>query len=279
MSTEFISFQPPPGDVFTHYDRTAPFSSQPSNIPQIFKDAMKVREEVFVKEQHCTLENELDEDDPRSFHWVVYASVGQKSDSPQNTHRDPIATDGNGNNGNGNGAGTQEEERRKSETTATRMPVGVVRLVPPPHPPHPTPGSSHAMDNSEGAPPVADPSNRTSMHDGVEPYIKLGRLATVPVFRGMGLSKLLVNSALDWARDNPEAVLPPPSPAVKEAARLDGKGEEEERWMGLVLVHAQKAVEKVWKRFGFETDEGMGIWYEEGIEHIGMWRRLKVKEI
>lgn len=44
-----------------------------------------------------------------------------------------------------------------------------------------------------------------------------------------------------------------------------------------MLVHAQVAVEKVWKRYGFFKDESLGVWDEEGIDHIGMWRRLELK--
>lgn len=40
---------------------------------QLFKDAMIVRTEVFVHEQGVPAENELDNDDERSTHWVVYA--------------------------------------------------------------------------------------------------------------------------------------------------------------------------------------------------------------
>lgn len=76
MGTEFISFLRAPGADLSAYDRTKPCAQQPASVPDVFKDCMSVREEVFVKEQHVPLERELDEDDPRSYHWVCYASVG-----------------------------------------------------------------------------------------------------------------------------------------------------------------------------------------------------------
>ena len=76
-------------------------------------------------------------------------------------------------------------------------------------------------------------------------------------------------------------MLRPPSPATLEAVRLEGR-EEEERWRGLTMVHAQVSVEGLWARFGFREEfEGVPKerrWWEEGIEHLGMWRRLRVKE-
>lgn len=38
-----------------------------------FKDAMVVRTEVFVHEQGIPIDREIDDDDERSIHWVVYA--------------------------------------------------------------------------------------------------------------------------------------------------------------------------------------------------------------
>lgn len=47
-------------------------------------------------------------------------------------------------------------------------------------------------------------------------------------------------------------------------------------WKGLMCVHAQEQVAKVWAKWGFELDEGMGSWYEEGIKHVGMFRRVDI---
>jgi predicted GNAT family N-acyltransferase len=41
-------------------------------------------------------------------------------------------------------------------------------------------------------------------------------------------------------------------------------------------VHAQEQVVGTWKRWGFEVDEGMGRWDEEGIMHVGMFTRLPI---
>lgn len=255
--SEFISFLAPPGHKIDNYNRSLPYSQQPDSVPSIFCDAMSVRETVFVKEQHVPLENELDSDDPRCFHWVTYASVGAKA-SPVVTPQDKAG------------------DKRKS-STASRVPVGVIRLVPPPHPPHAVPGTEHKIDNSEDAPRVpvlhdahnAGPVSSHNPHN--EPYIKLGRLAVLREYRKMRLGKLLVDTALEWASKHAEEIVPPVSAMDVEAARVDGKeGEVSARWKGLVLVHAQKYVERTWRHYGFERDEGMGEWDEEGITHVGM---------
>ena len=49
-------------------------------------------------------------------------------------------------------------------------------------------------------------------------------------------------------------------------------------WKGLMCVHAQEQVRKTWAKFGFEVDEGMGTWTEEGIKHVGMFRRVGIME-
>lgn len=48
-------------------------------------------------------------------------------------------------------------------------------------------------------------------------------------------------------------------------------------WKGLMCVHAQEQVEKAWAKWGFKIDEGMGIWVEEGISHVGMFQRLNIE--
>ncbi|EFR04273.1 hypothetical protein MGYG_07282 [Nannizzia gypsea CBS 118893] len=59
----------------------------------VFEDGLQVRMTVFVDEQNCAPENEVDADDDRSWHWVAYAY----------------------------------------DADAGGKAVGVVRLVPPPH--------------------------------------------------------------------------------------------------------------------------------------------------
>lgn len=271
-STEFIAFLPPPGDTLAEYDHHTWHDQQTSGaIPALFKDAMSVREEVYIKEQDCALENEVDEDDARSYHWISYASVGTTSSPPMSGRPSPRSSM-RADSANGLTPAptheTKEEVRRRSSATASRVPVATIRLVPPPHPPHPTHGPSEGSPHSTGHSPL---------HDDKEPYIKLGRLATLAPYRGLGLSRLLINTALEWAAQHPEKILTPPSAASREYAKLDGDTKEQGVWKGLVLVHAQTSVEKLWAKHGFERDTGMGAWLEEGIEHIGMWKRLKVK--
>ena len=84
--------------------------------------------------------------------------------------------------------------------------------------------------------------------------MKLTRMAVTQAARGSGLARRMCELVLGWAIENAELV---------------GNG-----WKGLVLVHAQVRVEKVWERLGFKTDESLGRWGENDIEHLGMWRQL-----
>lgn len=244
--SEFVDLTKPLGERLSLYDPTRPPYDQPKNdaadptkaVPQAFIDAMTVREEVYVKEQNIPLENELDEDDARSFHWVAYASIPVKA----------VATNGNGN-----------DQNARKHSDSTKIPIGTIRLVPPPHPAHP----GHEFTKFA-------PGNG----DSTESYIKLGRLAVIPEFRKAGVSKLLIESALTYAREHPYEVGPQLDPASLEALK---KGMAL-NFRGLVLIHAQTGVQKVWKRYGFETDEGAGEWDEEGIPHVLMWKRLDVSD-
>ncbi|KAL1302687.1 hypothetical protein AAFC00_003050 [Neodothiora populina] len=270
--SEFISFLPPPGQALNHYNARERHAAQHKDVPEIFCDAMSVREEVFVEEQKVPLENEFDLDDPRSFHWVAYASVGTR-----NTEQTSAAIDGAKKE---DGVVEADGSGRKG-STANKLAVGTIRLVPPPHPPHPEPESHHAIDNHEGVPKGAEPEagpNPDVIYDGKEPYVKLGRLAVLPPFRGLGLSRLLIRAALSWISQNHEHVVPPLSPAAAEQRRLElGHDPEHNVFRGLVLIHAQTTVEKVYLSHGFVKDESMGTWFEEGIEHIGMWKRVELQ--
>ncbi|KAF7173415.1 hypothetical protein CNMCM5623_005632 [Aspergillus felis] len=176
---------------------------------------MAIRLKVFVEEQHVSASAEIDDDDPRSWQWVIYDS-----------------------------------------SDALKTPVAVVRLVPPPQAPH------ELITNSG-----ADASLLPKYDTAHEPYIKLTRVAVLREYRGLGLGQRLVNEALGWASGHVEE--------IEEACRrVVGK---ELKWKGLVLVHAQVQLEKMYERFGFVTDEKMGRWDEEGIEHIGMWKRIDVE--
>ena len=104
-----------------------------------------------------------------------------------------------------------------------------------------------------------------------EPYIKLTRVAVLPEYRGKGIARHLVETAVDWARQWPGEIQ-----AAADRVRRDvynTNASAYAKWNGLVLVHAQVSVEGMYQRLGFETDEGMGRWDEEGIDHVGMWRR------
>lgn len=206
-------------------------------IPQGFIDAMIVRHSVFVEEQGVPLENELDEDDKRSFHWTAYASVPIKQRSPHMKPQD------------------EKMDANRRSSTSTKMPIGTIRLVPPPHSAHPH-GKHH-----------------TDVHKDNEAYVKLGRLAVIKEFRKAGISKLLIETALTFCREHPYELVPSIEATVMEQLNHDGVNLD---FKGLILVHAQTGVQKVWKRYGFETDESMGEWDEEGIDHVGMWKRVDV---
>ncbi|KAJ9645589.1 uncharacterized protein PV06_07731 [Exophiala oligosperma] len=190
LSDYRVAMLPPPGSVVAPHG--FPADPRPKDAPKIFLDAMDVRIKVFCDEQNCALEPELDEDDPRSWHWVAYYTGGSAPDQP----------------------------------------VSVIRIVPPPHGPHPN-----------------------GFHDPEEePYVKLGRVATLAQARGKGISRLLSEAAFQWLDDHKSEI---------------GHG-----WNGLVLAHAQVNVERMYAKLGFVTDDKLGRWDEEGIEHLGMWKRV-----
>ncbi|TGO23228.1 hypothetical protein BPAE_0139g00050 [Botrytis paeoniae] len=262
-ATPFIQFLGPTN--LDGYDRKFPASEQPDHIPKTFLDAMEVREAVFVQEQGVPLENEFDSDDSRACHWVIYASVNETTD--------PEVTDDDGN----------ILQRKKSRTTS--QPIGTIRLVPFPHPPHPEPGSSYHADALETAPipdgtipPPYIVDRATAYHDGVEPYIKLGRIAVIKDCRGAGISKLLAGAAISWAQQNPTFFNP--SVATMGMENVGASSTEEiPVWKGLMCVHAQEQVAPAWAKWGFKIDEKMGTWNEEGIKHVGMFQRVKMVSI
>ncbi|KAL1967413.1 hypothetical protein VTN77DRAFT_3198 [Rasamsonia byssochlamydoides] len=235
-----------------------PDNPRPSSNPPVFTDAMIVRDKVFVQEQGCSAEAEIDADDLRSWHWVVYAS-------PLRQHISTTTTTSTTQNGTAPAQEPSEEEEA--------IPVGVIRLVPPPHAPH------DILHHPElaGSLPKYDLDH--------EPYIKITRVAVLPEFRGYGLSRVLMDTAQDWAAQHPEEInaayareVASLQDADKRAAN-DAKTAEMTRgkeWTGLVILHAQVQVEKMYERFGYETDKSMGVWDEEGIDHVGMFRRLKI---
>lgn len=207
---------------------------------------MYVRDKVFVVEQHCSAAAEIDEDDPRSWEWVVYA---------QRPHE-------------------KEGEDEKQESSREEVPVGVIRLVPPPHAPH---ANNH--NHNDISQPKFDYDH--------EPYIKITRVAVLKEFRGHGLSRLLMKVVEDWAQRNKESIdrmyteIVHADLASNEHKNADGRDEilsasKGKGWNGLIGLHAQVQVEKMYQGLGYETDISMGKWDEEGIEHIGMFKRLDV---
>ncbi|KAL0941259.1 gcn5-related n-acetyltransferase [Colletotrichum truncatum] len=295
MGTPFVSLLEP--TRLDAYIRGVPHDKQPASIPKEFCDAMEVREIVFVKEQGVPAENEFDADDSRSCHWISYASVNKVVEQE-------VLDD----------AGNIIKPRRSS-TRST--PIGTIRLVPFPHDPHPKKGgvywdgqlkeektvgagegtakspeaekspikedgaagaAEHVGEErrSSAAKPFTQPDRATELHDGKEPYVKLGRLAVIREFRGHRIGRLLVTTALAWLKKNPSYF----DPSIKEMG-LEQIGastaEEVPKWKGLVCVHAQTHVIGAWEKFGFKVDEGMGTWWEEGIEHKGMFLRLDIE--
>ncbi|PYI24959.1 hypothetical protein BP00DRAFT_499846 [Aspergillus indologenus CBS 114.80] len=223
---------------------TATTPNPPTN-PRLLTDALTIRQTVFIDEQHCSAAEEIDADDGRSWHWVVYHSPDAPSTGTNTTDRESSPPDA-------------KEGRR--------TPVATIRLVPPPnvHSPHPNHGPHH--NGSEHA-----------AEQEPEPYIKLTRVAVLREYRGYGLGRAVVETALAWAREHAREIDEAAGAwAVATASAEKDGGEVVARpvWNGLVLVHAQTQVEKMYERCGFVTDEGMGRWDENEIEHLGMWRRL-----
>ena len=259
--SQFASILIPPGRTVRNYPLNDINATIPAGIQATFVDAMVVRKLVFVEEQGCRLSEEVDSDDEKSYHWVTYVSVGlPKSGSPTAEH--PVAP-------------RNEYEKRKSQGGS--VPVATIRLVPPPHGHHPLPGSVDG-NGGDAVQTVTGGDRKTSMHDGKELYIKIGRMATVPDFRGLGLGKMLLNRALNWAAGNPTTLGLVPSDAIERQVTIGKLGGDISslEWKGLVLAHSQKSAVKFYEEAGFVVDEELGTWVEEGIEHVAMWKRLQV---
>ncbi|KAI1496410.1 acyl-CoA N-acyltransferase [Biscogniauxia marginata] len=306
MGTPFISLLEP--SRLDGYDPHLPHSAQPqaSRLPPVFLDAMAVREAVFVGEQGIPLAHEHDADDARSCHWAAYASVNQRIATS-----DPHPEEPNPETGTGTGTGArqgqgqgQEQQVRRSETRT--VPIGTLRVVPFPHPPHPKDGARYADNALLPSSPPDDDSNSlvtaatnelqsaaeeerqgsalpfgvdraTTYHDGREPYVKIGRLAVIPEFRGHHISTQLWAAAGKWLAEHPTYFDPSVAELGMDQLKAGAAGDIP-RWNGLVCCHAQESVVKIYERWGFKVDEGMGRWVEEGIPHVGMFLRLPIKE-
>ncbi|OHE93231.1 acetyltransferase [Colletotrichum orchidophilum] len=301
MGTPFVSLLEP--TRLDAYIRGAPHDEQPATIPKEICDAMEVREAVFVREQGVPFENEFDADDSRACHWVSYASVNKVVEQEvlddagnvvkprrSSTRSTPIGTirlvpfphAPHPKNGgvywdgvlkeDPDAAGDGEEAEDKTNglppPESTTSPIEEQTESAAEHV-----GEERRMSATK----VFAPDRATELHNGREPYVKLGRLAVVKEFRGHRIARLLVTTALAWLRAHPSYF----DPSIKEMG-LEQIGatsaEEVPKWRGLVCVHSQKAVVGAWEKFGFRVDEEMGTWREEGIEHKGMFLRLDIGE-
>lgn len=241
-------------------DPVPPDPDLPPTVAQ-FLEALLVRKAVFVHEQRVPLDAEIDNDEVRSWHAVILASL------------------------------VEGEPPR---------PAATARLVKASLKPHGHGKEEHG--NEHGAPPPkvqdTDSSWRgepdmagSQVWDGKELFVKIGRLATVLAFRGRGYGSMLVEKLLEHAKAHPGEVIDRPSTtgdglgrAEDDSAQSAGDSDTKEQkpeeelpqWKGLVLAHAQIGVLKMYEKIGFKVDEGMGTWWEDGIEHMGVWRRVDI---
>lgn len=150
-----------------------------------------------------------------------------------------------------------------------RIPAGTIRLVPV----SPVPMHQEELHDAKIA--LGPRHGKTGMWDGKEVFVKLGRMATLMEYRKLGLGRRLVDTAIEWLEGNHEKIVEKAGAGASdiEVERIEVVG----KWNGLVLVHAQKIIERFWASCGFVRDEGMGEWWEEGIEHVAMWRRVTVR--
>jgi predicted GNAT family N-acyltransferase len=227
--------------------------------PPIFNDALSVRRTVFVDEQGCSADGELDDDDARSWHWVLYASHSRsQAPSPSSSPSDSLNNPG---------------------SDSSRIPVAVIRLVPPPHAAHPHPHPhphpyAHSSSSSSGGHDkdglsIKEPQKQQQQEEE-EPYIKLGRIAVLPSYRGHGLSRLLLQTVENWALSHADEI----NSNSANSSSHQTQNKNNIRWKGLILIHSQVQVQSIYERFGYRVDESMGMWYEEGICHVGMWKRV-----
>lgn len=203
-----------------------------------------------MTEQHCPLDTEIDADDARSWHWIAF-----DRDLPVATLRlvpvtaIPVRE------------GQKREDGWKAVVVMEKEHLGVSDRE----------AAADAAVGGEGGRRTEPHHGATRMWDGREAYVKIGRMATLSSHRGRGIAQMLVEEAMEWAGDH-AAELSHSDEIGKSRTALVG-------WEGLVLSHAQKSVQGWWAKMGFEVDEGLGVWWEEGIEHVGMWRRVQVGKL
>jgi len=138
-----------------------------------------------------------------------------------------------------------------SKADGTDVPAATIRLVP---------ARKHVAAEPVERFEEPDYAGSTAW-DQREPYVVIGRVATVEGCRKRGFAGGLMREVLGFAGRNAGGVV------------RDG---ELGVWKGLVLVHAQRVLEGWYGGMGFVTDGGMGTWLEAGIEHVAMWKRVEV---
>ncbi|KAI1636176.1 hypothetical protein F4809DRAFT_610394 [Biscogniauxia mediterranea] len=181
MGTPFISLLEP--TRLDAYDGALPPSAQRAAgaaggaIPPVFVDAMAAREAVFVREQGIPLAHEFDEDDARSCHWVAYASVNIRAPRPPPTGDRPPQQEEKAGSGGGRGVGGGEDtEGPPPLPSGTRsVPIGTLRIVPFPHPPHPPDGARYVdnvllpADSTTTTTSSSPSSSTTTIHPSTSP--------------------------------------------------------------------------------------------------------------
>lgn len=220
-----------------------------SLIPQLFLDAMAVREEVFVKEQGVPAENEVDEDEEKSWHWVVFAGPSVEGQEVEG----------------------QEGEEEDDGRARRLVPVGTVRLVPPPH------HHQEQYADTCGIPPSS--GNKQER----EPYVKLTRLAILGSYRRRGLAARLTRECLDWAAAHASEIDRAAQSTLSQISAKNNERAKYQKWQGLVRIHAQVGAVPWYEGQGFELDKDehgkvKDGWDEEGIPHLGMWKRVKLRD-
>ena len=177
---------------------------------------MAVREEVFVREQGVAAENEIDDDEERSWHWIVYAGPSAEGEK-----------------------GEQEDDCGRARRLE---PVGTVRLVPPPHHHH----QEHA--DISGIPPSS------GIKQVGEPYVKLTRLAVLGSHRRRGLAARLTQECLDWAAAHAIEIDRASHSSLTQRCDKSLESIKYKNWQGLVRIHAQVGAVRWYEGQGFELD-------------------------
>lgn len=245
-----VEFQPPPQQHLRTYNRSLPAASQPDEIPVVFLGALRAREIVFIDtHDELTIEDSTDFDDARSSHWTAFSASSPVASTPA-TLQDLIS-----------------------------RAIGTVRLMPYPQMrTHPLPGAQLGI---EPGPVLAIPASQlffeptpsiktdraSKLHDGIEPYVKIGRMCVLKEWRGQGIMTRLLEAALGWLGENSDW-------AVDRSTDTDGKLG---KFNGLICAHAAETAMKSWLREGFVVDEEIGHWYMLGAKHICMWKRIEIK--